>query len=671
MRVQHSDVVIGAGAGVAVELLKAGTSTPAVLWADSEGTSQLPAVLTNDSGYYTVWLDEGEYDESVPASPREDRRISLVSYTTVAGIIAARTAGIAARAVASSNIAALSGEKAASETDGVVVPVGQVVLAIGQLNAVDNGPWVVRAGAWERPEGFSGAITNGSMVAVYDGLTFRGSIYVLTNTALTVTVGVDALTWQNNATGTTVAAEASPIIPAAFATYQKEQDWPFNALPLRADMFRWRADLSTLHPSSAAIVAAIKEGSNNKFAIAKETEYGKENFSAVLILGKSTDPVADYKDAFTYWPNVHKPAGAPSSNESTNKGVTIIDAPSGRAVTIGDSFISAHDLVKGPGYSANASEGAAVPIAGEALVADHVVSLEGKTTEGSANVTNLATVVGLYVGMVVSGTGIQAGSKVTVIDAGTATVTLDKTATASAASVALTFTGKSSTKETGGPSSARVEQHAALAIRFPNLYQADINWRNAIPHPMRATVPKKSVHEGAGMAPIATTKYAEGVVVAPADGRLPYVWPAKQGEVAENASTNVYAVPNGAWLRLDPTVYTEAAIAAMSCPNWVKAIYWALVRYGSFVIDVGGQEGLELCRPESLFSYKYRSDEYARNWLKSHTDGTWLVEEHESFPNESLKRWKFDLTGAGAQTAALYSALQVLKPPPIPTDLAV
>lgn len=83
MRVQHSDVVIGAGAGVVVAIVKHGTVTPAVLWAAQLGEEKLTQVVTNEYGFYSVWLDEGEYDESIAASPREDRVLSILSYQSL------------------------------------------------------------------------------------------------------------------------------------------------------------------------------------------------------------------------------------------------------------------------------------------------------------------------------------------------------------------------------------------------------------------------------------------------------------------------------------------------------------------------------------------------------------------------------------------------------------
>lgn len=82
-RVQHTDLVIGAGAGVVVTLTKRGTSTPAILWAGPTGETTLAELVTNEFGFYSVWLDEGEYDESVEQSPQEDRVLSILSYQSL------------------------------------------------------------------------------------------------------------------------------------------------------------------------------------------------------------------------------------------------------------------------------------------------------------------------------------------------------------------------------------------------------------------------------------------------------------------------------------------------------------------------------------------------------------------------------------------------------------
>lgn len=82
-RVQHTDVVIGAGAGVVVNLTIHGTTTPATLWAGPTGETTLSQLVTNEYGFYSVWLDEGEYDESVPQSPQENRVLSILSYQSL------------------------------------------------------------------------------------------------------------------------------------------------------------------------------------------------------------------------------------------------------------------------------------------------------------------------------------------------------------------------------------------------------------------------------------------------------------------------------------------------------------------------------------------------------------------------------------------------------------
>lgn len=410
------------------------------------------------------------------------------------------------------------------------------------------------------------------------------------------------------ATGPEVAGAPESLTLAKLATFTKEEDWLYNLLPYRSDVWRWDATAATLHPRTVQQIEALKEGSLAKTgeplanaiisALTRLTEYGPNNFAPTINLGKSTDPEHNYEDAFgDKAPKTHKPEGAPESNESSDKGVTNICAPTARSITHGGEVVSIHDLLNGPGYSARNEEGPDIPLTGTALVAG------GSTTER------------------------------------------------------------------GGPSSSRIDVNPLLTIRFPSLYQADKNWRNAIPHPLRITVRKKEATvAGSGMAPRTTTKYGEGIVAEPANGRLPAIWPAHDGEAAANASTNVDALPNGAWLRLNPAVFTEAHIEGLLCPNWVKAVLWALVKYGAFVVDVQGQPGVELCRVEGLFSYKYRGSTYATHWLQSHTDNKWVKEGTEE-GHPTFKKWTMDITGGGELSAEIWSALQVLKPPPKPAGL--
>jgi hypothetical protein len=528
---------------------------------------------------------------------------STLGFQSFAGLVS-QTALSALVAVVG-NLSSLSGLKASAETDGVSVPVGAIVLLVGQSEEENNGLWEVSEGAWRRPASFStGTRVKASMVPIRAG-TLAGSIYVLAGST-EVTIGTDAQRWINNATGTAAAAEKTELIQASTEALRKFTRWgdvPYNMVFYRADMYRWRADQATLHPRSAQMVAALEEGAAKKVSTTKLTTYGPEDFAPCVILGRTSDPESNYEDEFgDKAPKVHKPTGAPESKESTDKGVTILDANSGRAVTKGGTVVSIHDAVKGPGFSQNSAEGAAIPIAGEALV-----------TGGSTN-------------------------------------------------------------ESGGPSSSRLEPNLALTIGLRALKRSDVNWRDAIPHPLRMTIrgpaAKGGAPAGAGMAPRTTTNFGEGIVVAPTDGRLPYTWPAHQGEVTGNASSNPDAPPNGAWAGIDPAEWSDAYLESLAAPNFIRAILRALRTKGTYAIDVQGQEGVELCRFESLLSYTWEGNTAYTDWLKAHTDGKWLSEETEPFPHEAFKRWKFDITGGGLLTTRLFSTLRFYKPPPKPIDLA-
>lgn len=71
----------------------------------------------------------------------------------------------------------------------------------------------------------------------------------------------------------------------------------------------------------------------------------------------------------------------------------------------------------------------------------NIVALTGNTTNGSVNVTNLGSTVGLTIGMAVSGTGIPVGATIASIVSGTA-ITISANATATGTAVALTFSGR-------------------------------------------------------------------------------------------------------------------------------------------------------------------------------------------------------------------------------------
>jgi hypothetical protein len=224
--------------------------------------------------------------------------------------------------------------------------------------------------------------------------------------------------------------------------------------------------------------------------------------------------------------------------------------------------------------------------------------------------------------------------------------------------------------EAGNTSSARIFVEA-LMIRFVELQRAEVSWRTAIEHPLAWIIPFK------GMAPRTTTKYGEGLSlneggegetgphypVAPTDGRLPYIFPAHQGEEATNASANNYAPPNGAWFRL---AMTEKEVSEMTAPNWVKAIFWALSKYGAFLVDVGGAEGIWL-RFESVWDYAYRNDKYAQEWLEKNAETG-----GEEYLQTVItgKEWTLNLFGrGGAQKTLFWEKMTILTPPPKPLSL--
>lgn len=62
------------------------------------------------------------------------------------------------------------------------------------------------------------------------------------------------------------------------------------------------------------------------------------------------------------------------------------------------------------------------------------------TTSASATLTSVSSTSGLYIGQLLSGTGIQAGSRITAIDSGASTVTMSLTATANGSGVTITRT---------------------------------------------------------------------------------------------------------------------------------------------------------------------------------------------------------------------------------------
>lgn len=81
--------------------------------------------------------------------------------------------------------------------------------------------------------------------------------------------------------------------------------------------------------------------------------------------------------------------------------------------------------------------------ASTSLAGVDLFTLTGTTTNGSAQITNLSNTAGLVVGMVLKGTSIPSGARITAIDAGASTLTLSVAVPASRNNVPLSvFTGR-------------------------------------------------------------------------------------------------------------------------------------------------------------------------------------------------------------------------------------
>jgi hypothetical protein len=112
---------------------------------------------------------------------------------------------IPARAASTVNIASLSGTMTLG---GVSVIADDRVLLTAQTTTSQNGPWVVKAGAWQRPTDFdaSGDVVSGQTISVAQG-TYSGSVWVLTS-AGPFTLGTTALVWSRDSNGSTASAQS-------------------------------------------------------------------------------------------------------------------------------------------------------------------------------------------------------------------------------------------------------------------------------------------------------------------------------------------------------------------------------------------------------------------------------------------------------------------------------
>lgn len=80
--------------------------------------------------------------------------------------------------------------------DGVLVVAGDRVLAVGQIDNVDNGIWVVQAGAWDRPTDYAcGQSAAGSYTLVEEGTTYAGTDWVASTPAPADIICTNPIAW--------------------------------------------------------------------------------------------------------------------------------------------------------------------------------------------------------------------------------------------------------------------------------------------------------------------------------------------------------------------------------------------------------------------------------------------------------------------------------------------
>ena len=126
-------------------------------------------------------------------------------------------------------------------------------------------------------------------------------------------------------------------------------------------------------------------------------------------------------------------------NGSTATTITAGGTPSNRWDGLSDS--GAHSIGPGGSLFIMNPSGLTITSTSKAIDienTDTVYSITGNTTTGSASVTSIASTTGLAAGMLVTGSGIPANTKVSSVTSGTAIV-LTANATATATGVSLTI----------------------------------------------------------------------------------------------------------------------------------------------------------------------------------------------------------------------------------------
>src|ERR1019366_3242531 len=225
-------------------------------------------------------------------------KITKLEGETIAGEAVKKTELPAATAVATANIAALTGIPAKGETDEVTLAEGNIVLCPNQTVASQRGPWEVKAGAWVRPTGFAhGSEQLGAFIGISSGALYAGSIWVMTNLTK-VTVDTTGQTWTPNSAGAGIST-GLPLTYEGFGfgllagTYTSPPvDWrpystesPLNSLGA--------ARIASVLKESAVFITKLltyNGGHGKPELIAIGSTGTNEEFNHPVYYPKSTDP---------------------------------------------------------------------------------------------------------------------------------------------------------------------------------------------------------------------------------------------------------------------------------------------------------------------------------------------------------------------------------------------
>lgn len=174
-------VKFAASLGLATAQLAEGT-----LFLKSDGTVNLTASLNANS--------QKIINLATPTAANDAANKAYVDNTAL-GLSPKR----ARKAVIVANVA-LSGIPSAVNADGVTLVAGDEVLAIAQTTAAQNGPWVIAAGSWTRPDDYAAASTQRANPYMYiqQGTLYADQSFVATTDG-SITVDTTATAWTTNA----------------------------------------------------------------------------------------------------------------------------------------------------------------------------------------------------------------------------------------------------------------------------------------------------------------------------------------------------------------------------------------------------------------------------------------------------------------------------------------